>query len=269
MSQPITPVSVSVPKTSQQNNDSPRSSLVPFLGLLYTGALLGMAVYNIYQRRTLTPVKNNLPAIDALPTFTVKSKVYQGSYWNPLPEQVISRIHGKSYKQDCPVPLADLAYVQVRHYNLRGEICTGELIYHKNLAKEIIEIFQELFEKRYPIEKMVLIDNYDANDDRSMEDNNSSAFCSRPITGQQGNFSKHSYGGTIDINPLHNPYVKGDLILPKNGSQFANREVSHPCIIRKGDDVYNAFIKRGYEWGGEWTRLQDYQHFEKNPKLFT
>lgn len=199
------------------------------------------------------------------PAETVESGSFVGRYWNPLPPSIIEKIRGKSWKEDCPVPLEDLAYVQITHWNRKGEVKVGELIYHKNLAREIIEIFQELFEANFPIEKIFLIDNYDANDELSMEDNNSSAFCSRAITGKPGVFSKHSYGGTIDLNPLINPYVKGNTVLPKGSEAYVNRTQDIPGLIKEGDACYQAFIKRGYSWGGHWSSLKDYQHFEKNP----
>ncbi|MFA5523298.1 MAG: M15 family metallopeptidase [Tissierellales bacterium] len=54
-------------------------------------------------------------------------------------------------------------------------------------------------------------------DELSMANNNTSAFCSRELTGKDGVFSNHSYGIAIDINPIQNPYVKGATILPKEG----------------------------------------------------
>jgi hypothetical protein len=90
-----------------------------------------------------------------------------------------------------PIPIEDLAYVQVSHYDLKGKICSGELVVHKKLAEPVMQIFKDIFEAKFPIEKMRLIDEYDADDDRSMEDNNSSAFCYRSITNRPGVVSNH------------------------------------------------------------------------------
>lgn len=54
---------------------------------------------------------------------------------------------------------------------------------------------------------MTLIDNYDADDERSMTANNTSAFCYRTVAGST-KLSTHSRGLAVDINPLYNPYVK-------------------------------------------------------------
>ncbi|PIS01281.1 MAG: hypothetical protein COT84_03175 [Chlamydiae bacterium CG10_big_fil_rev_8_21_14_0_10_35_9] len=213
----------------------------------------------------LNATEHNTTNYDSITTTsTVISGEFLGQCWNPLPESIVKRIKGKSWNSDCPIPLEDLAYVQVSHWNYNNEIVTGELIYHKTLALEIIEIFQELFEAKFPIEKMVLIDDYNANDELSMEDNNSSAFCSRAITGKPGVFSKHSYGSTIDINPLINPYVRGSTVLPKGSEPYLDRTLDIPGLIKEGDVCYQAFIKRGYTWGGHWSSLKDYQHFEKD-----
>lgn len=197
------------------------------------------------------------------PEYALVEGEFCGFYWNPIPESIVKVMWGKSWNEQAPVPLKDLAYLRVRHWNPKGELVTGELVYHKKLAREILEIFCDLYQIKYPIAKMVLIDHYDADDERSMEDNNSSAFCSRAITGKPGTFSNHSYGGTIDINPLWNPYIKGDVVLPKGGVSYLDRTQNLPGIIVEGDACYRAFMSRGYSWGGHWETLKDYQHFEK------
>jgi hypothetical protein len=62
------------------------------------------------------------------------------------------------------------------------------------------------------------VEKYDADDDRSMEANNTSAFNCRPITGGTA-WSNHSYGRAIDVNPVQNPYIsRGGTVLPPNGA---------------------------------------------------
>ena len=57
------------------------------------------------------------------------------------------------------------------------------MVVNAAIADEVLEIFQELYAIRYPIEKIRLVDDYDADDERSMADNNSSAFYYRTISG--------------------------------------------------------------------------------------
>lgn len=172
-----------------------------------------------------------------------------------------------SWKENNPIPLTDLRYITISHWGFDDEIHVGELVVHKNVANELIEIFQELFTAKFPIEKMVLIDAYQANDDLSMEDNNSSAFCSRMITGIPGEFSLHSYGTAIDINPKLNPFVEDDLVLPESGVLYLQRESEIPGLINRDSICYKAFKNRDWHWGGdgwdEYPDRKDYQHFEK------
>lgn len=169
-----------------------------------------------------------------------------------------------SWKENNPIPLEDLRYITVLHWGFDDVVHRGELVVHKNVALEVIEIFEELYNEKFPIEKMILIDEYFANDEASMEDNNSSAFCSRPITGTTNRFSLHSYGIAIDINPKINPYVKGEVVLPESGRAYLNRDQSVQGIINMDSCCYKIFKSKGWVWGGNWKSPKDYQHFEKD-----
>lgn len=184
-----------------------------------------------------------------------------------IDDEVFERIKGKSYPEGCTVPLEDLRYLTIRHFTPKGEEAAGELICNKSIAQDLLEIFQELYDNQYPIEKMVLIDEYNADDESSMRDNNSSCFCYRTIAGQK-KISKHGYGIAIDINPLYNPYVKvrddgSKFIQPSTAGEYADRNKDYPMKIDRNDLAYKVFTKHGFEWGGDWTSLKDYQHFEK------
>src|SRR5690606_20990686 len=141
-------------------------------------------------------------------------------------------------------------------------ISTGELIYHKNLAPELLQIFKELFEADYRIDKMLLVDNYEGDDGSSMMDNNSYAFSFRRVTGNPNLLSVHSYGGAIDFNPRINPFIKNGIIYPEGGENYVNRSKKVPGLIQKGDACHRIFTKYGYKWGGDWKN-KDYHHFEK------
>lgn len=113
----------------------------------------------------------------------------------------------KSWKEGCPVPVSDLRYLVLTHWGFDGTPKVGELVVHWKLALPVVKAFAELYAARFPIERMELIEKYDASDDRSMGANNTSAFNCRDVTGKPGVWSKHSYGGAIDINPIQNPYI--------------------------------------------------------------
>lgn len=200
------------------------------------------------------------------PISSISSGTYTARYYNPIPPNIAQKMIGKSYKENCPIPITDLAYVQVTHYDMNGKTCSGELVVHKKIADRVMEIFQDIYAARFPIAKMRLIDEYEADDERSMEDNNSSAFCFRSMTNKPGVVSNHGLGIAIDINTRLNPYVKGDNIAPSNARKYVDRSLNEPGMIHAEDAVVRAFKKRGFEWGGDWKSLKDYQHFEIDRK---
>lgn len=187
-------------------------------------------------------------------------------YFEEIKEDIKARIQGKSYKEDCTVPYEDLRYVRVLYYGFDEKTHIGELIVNKAIAADIVDIFAELYEKQYPIERMVLVDEYDADDNTSMAADNTSSFNYRSVPGST-HLSKHALGLAIDINPLYNPYIqytkKGTTILPVEGTEYADRTLDCPYYIDENDLCYQAFTKRGFTWGGFWEDEPDYQHFQK------
>ncbi len=183
--------------------------------------------------------------------------------YNELSKENINRINGVSWKPEAPVKLEDLRHVKVTYWGFDDKTHIGELVVHKQVAHEVMEIFKELYDAHYPIEKIRLIDEYNADDDLSMDDNNTSSFCFRVVAGSN-KLSKHSYGLAIDINPVQNPYVKGNIVSPEKGDEFLDRTNIRKGMILKDDVCYKAFINRGWIWGGEWKTLKDYQHFQKD-----
>lgn len=190
----------------------------------------------------------------------------QGFSQQEITDSIFVRIEGKSFKEDCTTPREDLRYLKVLHYNKEGEVLEGELICHKDIAGDLLAIFRELYQAKYPIERMVLVDEYDADDEASMRANNTSAFNFRRASGMR-TLSKHSTGMAIDINPLYNPLVKHreghTKVYPSNAQRYADRTQDFPYKIVKGDLCYRLFKKHGFSWGGDWRRSKDYQHFEK------
>lgn len=181
----------------------------------------------------------------------------------PLPEEVRKKMQGVSWREGCPVPREDLVFIRLRHWGYEDQVQDGELVVHRDVAGDIVEIFEELFQARFPIEKIWLVDEYSGDDLESMQDNNTSAFNCRWKVPKPGVFSQHAFGTAVDINPLVNPYHSPKLILPKGGEKYIDRSIQAKGMIVKGDVVYRAFTRRGWAWGGDWKRKKDYQHFEK------
>lgn len=188
-------------------------------------------------------------------------------YISEIPDDIFAKMQGKSYKEDCTVPREDLRYVHVRHMGFDGEAKDGELVVNKAIADDVLAIFEELYKADYPIEKVRLVDEYDADDEASMSDNNSSAFNFRFIS-HTTRISKHGLGMAVDINTRYNPYVKtvdGKLsIEPANGADYVDRSKDFPHKIDHEDLCYKLFKEHGFTWGGDWTHSKDYQHFERD-----
>ena len=212
-----------------------------------------------------------------------------GFFYQPLSEAVIARITGFSYPvfesavptlalkavnvisdEEIPaVSYEDLRYMNVLYYDFNGEVQTGELICHKGIAQDLLEIFYELYRNEYQIEKIRLIDEYGGDDTASMEDNNTSCFNYRLVDGTSS-LSRHALGCAIDINPFYNPYVvfnkngSGETYISPQGSEpYADRSKDFPYKIDENDLCYKLFKEHGFTWGGDWNSSKDYQHFQK------
>lgn len=179
-----------------------------------------------------------------------------------------ARMMGKSYRQDCRVPLSELRILRIVHCNAQGHTQLGEMVCNRLIAPKLLRIFRKLYEAGYRIERIRLIDEYDADDLRSMADNNSSCFCYREVAGTT-KLSKHSLGLAVDINTLYNPYVftrQGrQQVQPIEGAAYAfNRDQRNniPYKIDHNDLAFQLFKAEGFVWGGDWKSVKDYQHFE-------
>lgn len=191
-----------------------------------------------------------------------------------IPQGVAKRMIGKSFPTEgALISIDELRYVPMLHVRADGTILTGEMVVNRAIANDIAAIFKELFRQRYPIERIELIDEYNAEDEQSMRANNSSSFCYRTVAGSK-KLSKHAMGMAVDINPLYNPYFKivrnaaGDSIgyrslQPATATDYVSRQADYPYKIVENDLAVQLFLKYGFEWGGDWPNTKDYQHFER------
>ena len=187
-------------------------------------------------------------------------------------DAVFNRINGKSYRDNNDIALEDLRYLTIPYYNFEQQVMLGEMIVNVDIQEDVLNIFKELFNNKYEINSMKLIDDYwilgtDGNkaDNNSIEENNTSCFCYRQVTGGES-ISNHGYGRAIDINPQQNPYVENGKNSHRNADEYVNnRYVGEPHVIVASDEdiCYSIFTKYGFTWGGNWANPIDYQHFEK------
>jgi D-alanyl-D-alanine carboxypeptidase len=166
-----------------------------------------------------------------------------------------------SWRRGCPVGPVELRLLRADHWGLDGRVHRGELIVHRDHARRILGVLKKLFQARYPIQRLRLVDAYRADDDRSMAANNTSGFNCRRVSGSSS-WSEHAFGRAIDLNPLRNPYVtRGGRVSPPAGRPYANRSRRAAGMIHAGDGVVRAFAAAGWRWGGYWSGSRDYQHF--------
>lgn len=187
-----------------------------------------------------------------------------------IPDDVWQRMQGKTYQPNPYIQRSDLRYVRTLHWDYDQQTHVGELIVNRKIAQTVVTIFRKLYEAHYPIQQMLLPDVYGADDERQMRDNNTSAFCYRPIAGSK-KLSKHARGLAIDINPLYNPYYKdradgSRFVQPSTARKYCDRTKSFNYKIDKRDLCYRLFTEAGFEWGGAWKTCKDYQHFELNER---
>lgn len=220
---------------------------------------------------TATPEPTPTPSPTPNPYRAEKVTTYKknSDFWYcKLTEATQERIIGTTFPvdpKDCPIKITDLRYVSLLYVDFDGVEHTGEIIVHKSVADDVLDIFYHLYKAKYPLTSVKLLDDYNEpfSDGTSMVENNTSGFCCRLVTGTN-HFSKHSYGVAIDVNPALNPYIRPDgSFAPLNSEPYLDRSLKLPGMIDEKDLCYKLFTKHGWKWGGHFKGETDYQHFYK------
>ena len=224
---------------------------------------------------TETVLSVSTPTPEPAPTPTLsptEPPVARRGTAEPIPETVRNTIKGYSMPANSTVSYDDLSYLTIPHYDFNYNVVEGHLVVNKALADEVLDIFAELFDIKYPVERMELIDKYGADDYVSIDYNNTSAFNYRLSTDGSNRLSRHALGRAIDINPQINPYVNSNGTgAHPNAKEYWSRdrskwssEIAKAAYIGPDSEIYKIFVnKYGWEWGGAWSSYRDYQHFQK------
>ena len=190
--------------------------------------------------------------------------IEESFYYTEITDEIKERIVGKSYPSDvknAKIGFEELNYLHILYYDFENEVQEGEIICNKAIRDDLLEVFQELYEAKYQLCSVRLVDDFDANDEMSMEANNTSCFNYREIR-DTGVLSRHGLGLAIDINPLNNPCVIGDSYEPLTAGEFVDRSKDFDHKIDEDDLAYKLLTEHGFFWGGSWKSVKDYQHFE-------
>jgi hypothetical protein len=177
---------------------------------------------------------------------------------SPIDAHLAARMRS-SYRAGCPVPLNKLRYLTMSYWGFDGRPHSGEMVVSARVADDVVAVFRRLYDGRWPIRSMRLVDDFGGSDDASMAADNTSAFNCRPVTGGSS-WSQHSYGEAIDLDPLENPYISGSTVEPPGAAAYLDRP-QLPGVIHSGDLPVRAFAAIGWTWGGTWTSPRDLQHF--------
>jgi hypothetical protein len=160
----------------------------------------------------------------------------------------------------CPVALADLRRLVLTFRGFDGLAHSGQMIVHRRVARDVVDVFRTLYAADFPIEQMALARLTDLDAPPTGDGNVTGAYACRATRGAS-TWSAHAYGLAVDINPFMNPYVDDDLVLPELASAYTRRDWRRPGMIRRGDVVTRAFAEIGWTWGGDFSSVTDPMHF--------
>jgi hypothetical protein len=202
----------------------------------------------------LNPREFTLPeTVEPLPGTGFASKVV-----SPAPAEVIAR---STWKQGCPVPARDLAWIRLSFWGFDNRRHTGELLVNASATSAMVRAFGSLYEQKFPLEEMRVTRAEELDSAPTGDGNNTGAFVCRPAVGS-ASFSQHAYGLAVDVNPFQNPYTKGSVLVPELASAYLDRDDARPGMLTP--QAIAAFTNVGWFWGGAWHSVQDRHHFSAN-----
>lgn len=199
-------------------------------------------------------VDRQLPTVDGLDP--PKSGSFESTI-SPVPPQVLAR---STWRSGCPVPASRLRYLTMSFHGFDRRVHTGEMLVNADVAETVVGIFGQLFAADFPIEEMRVTAAPELDLPPTGDGNNTTAFVCRKIV-NQGNWSAHAYGLAIDLNPFHNPYILGDLVVPELASSYLERNRVRSGMALAGGPAVAAFEAAGWTWGGGWSSPVDFMHF--------
>lgn len=181
---------------------------------------------------------------------------------NPAPKQVVAR---STWQPGCPVDKDDLAWIRMTYWGFDNARHSGEMLVNGSVADDLVDAFRQLYRVKFPIESMGIAELQDLDAPPTGDGNVTGSFACRPIRGGT-DFSQHAFGLAVDLNPFQNPYHRGDLVLPELASAYLDRDWLRPGMITADGPGLRAFASIGWQWGGAWSSLKDYQHFSVNDR---
>ena len=178
-------------------------------------------------------------------------------------KEELGKLKGTSYDA--------LSYLTIPYYNFDGTVSKGNMIVNIKLADEVLLIFQELYNIKYPIEGMSINANYE----ESTKANNTAGFYNNDSlvdANAEEDQKLHITGQAIDINPQINPNIISDHeYLPDNSEKYVTerkeqegwQDIEKEACITNDSRIVSIFEKYGWEWKANGSYSGDTGHFEK------
>lgn len=177
--------------------------------------------------------------------------------WRTRVDLVTPQMVGWNPAKKCPLKPSELRRIRVSYIDFQGAYHDGTIIVHKSLVARTQGVFFTLYRWRFRIMVMQPASvNMPGLSDTTIL---TSGYECRTVHGS-GNWSEHSYGRAIDLNPLQNPMVQGSFLDPAEGAPWVRRDRYRIGMVH-ATGAARVFIANGFHWGGHWRYMKDYMHF--------
>ncbi|MEO6999936.1 MAG: M15 family metallopeptidase [Terracoccus sp.] len=173
------------------------------------------------------------------------------------------------WRAGCSGSYADFRRVDVPYFGFDGQTHRGWIIMRKDMMKDTPEVFNYLYSKRFPIQRVEGVVVFGGSDVTSEYANNSSGMNCR-LAGEIGGTpmaDSHATGRAFDINPVQNPWKRygSNVWEPTTGTYWsdpAHRTAAYQQygVVTVPGLVYDWFTARGYRHGASGT--PDLMHFD-------
>jgi len=204
------------------------------------------------------------PAGDVDPFEPLRTR-FAGRIVHPLPATLERAMRGETWKPGCPVLLGDLSLLRFNYRGFDGEVHRGPMVVNRAVARDVLGVFDALFEAGFPIRHVALAERFRPSADPNSRRSVTASFNCRPVVTPDGpgdTYSQHAFGLAVDVNSLQNPYVREDgYVRNRFAKPYVDRSQDLPGMIHDSDVVVRAFAAIGWEWGGNWSGDKDYMHF--------
>lgn len=145
----------------------------------------------------------------------------------------------------------EIVSLSIDYIDYNGEKQTGIIEVNRDIADNILGVFNDLYMMKFPINK--IDKSYQRPDENIIIDNITTGYNFRFIMGTD-KLSKHAKGYAIDLNPKVNPAK------PSKISHVYDETIERGKIT---PEIVTLFKKWGFKWGGEiFGDFWDSHHFE-------